>query len=76
MNDTGVRQEVCKSKDMRIFKSFTFKWWEAGLFKIALVSFGIIIGSTWPSIFKRWRSVFLAAYILPGLYLAKLWWKQ
>ena len=37
---------------MHIFKDFTFKWWQAGIFKIALLSLGIVIGSTWPEFFK------------------------
>ena len=28
---------------MNIFKDFTLKWWQAGIFKIALLSLGIIM---------------------------------
>ncbi len=39
---------------MNILKDFTLKWWQAGIFKIALLSLGIIIGSTWPELFRGW----------------------
>lgn len=29
---------------MRIFRSWSFKWWEVGLIKICLLSLGIILG--------------------------------
>ena len=29
---------------MQIFKSWLFKWWEVGLIKICLISFGILLG--------------------------------
>jgi len=61
---------------MSIFKPFTMKWWQSGLFKISVVSLGIIIGSTWPQIFKARRPFLLLTYILPGLYLLSVWWKQ
>ena len=61
---------------MSIFKSFTMKWWQGGLLKISLMSLGIVIGSAWPQIFKTRRPFFLLTYILPGLYLSRVWWKQ
>ena len=41
---------------MNIFKDFTLKWWQAGIFKIALLSFGIIIGSAWPELLRGWTA--------------------
>lgn len=29
---------------MRIFRNWTFKWWEIGLIKICLLSLGILLG--------------------------------
>ncbi len=29
---------------MKIFKTWTFKWWEMGLIKLCLLSLGIIFG--------------------------------
>ncbi len=61
---------------MDIFKSFTLKWWETGLFKLCLISMGILIGATWPDIFIHWRSVLLVLFIVPTIYLSWVWWKQ
>ena len=44
---------------MHIFKDFTFKWWQAGIFKIALLSLGVVIGSTWPELFRGMDSMLL-----------------
>lgn len=40
------------------FKSFTLKWWQGSLFKIALISLGIAIGANWPEIFAIWTGFF------------------
>ncbi|HBR80766.1 MAG: Ribosomal protein L22 [Candidatus Uhrbacteria bacterium GW2011_GWE2_45_35] len=29
---------------MKIFRNWTFKWWEIGLLKLCLISFGLILG--------------------------------
>ncbi len=29
---------------MKIFKTWLFKWWEVGLLKLCLMSFGILLG--------------------------------
>ncbi|OGZ03317.1 MAG: hypothetical protein A2390_02935 [Candidatus Liptonbacteria bacterium RIFOXYB1_FULL_36_10] len=29
---------------MKIFKTWTFQWWEMGLVKLCLISFGILLG--------------------------------
>jgi len=29
---------------MKIFRTWTFKWWEMGIIKVCLISFGIILG--------------------------------
>jgi len=61
---------------MNIFKSFTLKWWQAGMFKVALISLGIMIGATWPDIFGMWRYGLLVLFALPISYISWVWWKQ
>jgi len=61
---------------MNIFKDFTLKWWQAGIFKIALLSLGIIIGSTWPELFKGWTSLLFLIFLISGGYVGYVWWKQ
>lgn len=62
--------------DMNIFKSFTLKWWEAGIFKASLISLGIIIGSTWPEIFSPLRAALLVIFAVLTSYICWIWWKQ
>lgn len=33
-----------------MFKKFTMRWWEVGIFKVSLLSFGIVIGMYWKDI--------------------------
>ena len=61
---------------MNIFKDFTLKWWQAGIFKFALLSLGIIIGSTWPELFKGWTLVLFLLFLISGGYVTCVWLKQ
>lgn len=40
---------------MQIFHdyTFTFAWWQMGVFKIVLITLGILIGATWSGFFKK-----------------------
>jgi hypothetical protein len=42
---------------MTVFKSFTFAWWQLGVLKLALLSLGVVVGSTWPEVFVGWRDL-------------------
>ena len=44
---------------MKIFKTWTFKWWEVGMIKLCLGSLGIILG------------LYFYDYLIGSLYL---WW--
>lgn len=59
-----------------IFKSFTLKWWETGLFKWCMLALGILIGATWPEVFNAWRTALLILFIVPCVYISWIWWKQ
>ena len=61
---------------MNIFKSFTLKWWQGSLLKIAMISLGIVIGATWPEIFVNWVTVLLIVSIVSASYITYIWWKQ
>ena len=61
---------------MRILKSFTLKWWETGLFKLSLLSLGLLLGSTWPDLFSPWRPALCVAFVLSTVYVSWVWWKQ
>jgi len=58
---------------VNIFKSFTLKWWQAGLIKISMIALGIVIGATWSEALYEWRIVLLLLFIFPSLYFASFW---
>jgi len=61
---------------MNLFKTFTLRWWQAGVFKISLLSLGIIIGATWPEIFNAWRMVLVVLFVFSTAYVLWLWLRQ
>ncbi len=61
---------------MDIFKDFTLTWWQLGIFKFAMLSLGIIIGSTWPRLFKGWTRFLLPLFLVSAGYITYLWLKQ
>jgi hypothetical protein len=65
-----------KEFQMNIFKDFTLKWWQAGIFKLVQLSLGIIIGSTWPELFKGWTPLLFLIFLISGGYVGYVWWKQ
>jgi hypothetical protein len=54
------------------FRDFTFHWWQFGVMKIALIAFGILIGSSWSGFFRngKVRMIVWLAFIVPALYSA------
>lgn len=59
-----------------LFQSFTFTWWQVGLLKLALLSLGVVVGSTWPGIFVGWRDVLVVVFVVPACYLIYLSFRQ
>ncbi len=61
---------------MNVFKTFTLKWWQAGLFKLGLLWLGIAAGAYWHEFFGAYLLVLLtmAATILACV--TYVWWKQ
>lgn len=61
---------------MNIFKNSTLKWWQAGIFKLVQLSLGIIIGSTWPELFKGWIPLLFLVFLISEGYVGYVWWEQ
>ena len=36
---------------MNLFGTYTFTWWQVGIFKLALLSIGAAAGAYWPDFF-------------------------
>jgi hypothetical protein len=61
---------------MDLFKSFTLKWWQGGLFKLSMISLGIILGVYFQTFFLKWIVIVTIIFIVPAIYLFRLWWRQ
>jgi hypothetical protein len=61
---------------MNVLKTFTLKWWQAGLYKLGLLSLGLAAGAYWQEFFS---SYLIALMIIAAASLAcvtYIWWKQ
>ncbi|MEI6040221.1 MAG: hypothetical protein WCP93_02625 [Candidatus Berkelbacteria bacterium] len=57
-----------------IFHDYTFAWWQMAMFKVCLISLGLIIGAKWPKIFGQ-NTVCWILFVLVigiGIYLATI----
>jgi hypothetical protein len=54
---------------MKIFKSYTFTWWQIGIFKIALLAAGIAVGAYWHSFFGTILPVLIVIAAITTLYI-------
>ena len=61
---------------MKIFKPFTLMFWQATIFTLSTVSFGIFVGAYWSDFFKEWAFKFLVIFVLLALYNTYVWLKQ
>jgi hypothetical protein len=61
---------------MNIFRSFNLKWWQASLFKISMVAFGVALGATWPEVFAKWISFIWLVFLTTAMYVTYIWWRQ
>jgi hypothetical protein len=61
---------------MNIFKTFTLKWWQTGLFKLGMVTLGIAIGTYWQALFGGYLVILTIVAAVSLAYISYLWWKQ
>ncbi len=58
------------------FHKFTFKWWQAALYEISVVSAGILVGSHWPEFWLNWTNILWVTFAVPGVYIFYVYFKQ
>jgi hypothetical protein len=58
------------------FKSYTFTWWQIGIFKLALLTIGIAIGSYWSEFFKNYLVPLIIIAVIASLYIMVISFKQ
>lgn len=61
---------------LAFFTPVTFTWWQVGLFKLSLLSLGVVVGATWPGVFVGWREVLLVLFVVPAFYVTYVWFTQ
>jgi len=62
--------------NLNIFKTFTFKWWQAAIFKWSLISLGIILGVYFQAFFLQWIAVVAVVFAVTVIYITGVWLKQ
>jgi hypothetical protein len=54
---------------MKIFKSYTYEWWQIGIFKLGMISIGVILGSYFCDLFSK-NLIFLSILaIISNIYI-------
>jgi hypothetical protein len=61
---------------MNLFKTFTLKWWQAGIFKWGVLAAGIAIGAYWHEFFVSYLLLLVIAAVIGLAYVTYVWWKQ
>lgn len=61
---------------MNIFKTFTLKWWQAGVLKAGLLALGIVIGAGWPALFADYCLWLAALAAICIGYVGFVWARQ
>ena len=61
---------------MNLLKTFTLKWYQNALFKIGMLSLGIVIGTYWHGFFGGYVSLLIVVAAVCLSYTTYLWWKQ
>jgi hypothetical protein len=53
---------------MKLFRTYTFKWWQVSLFKIYLLALGLCIGSYWADLFSSISAVLILIIVVLSAY--------
>lgn len=61
------------NRDMNIFKTFSLKWWQVGIFKLSLLAVGIAIGAYWSDIFLPFVIALAVVGVSAGAYVWFVW---
>jgi hypothetical protein len=58
---------------MNLFKTFTLRWWEGGLFQWGVLALGLAVGAYWRDFFGGYLPVLIAVAVPSLAYLAYVW---
>lgn len=54
---------------MKLFRDYKYTWQQIGIFKITMLSLGILIGSNWPEAFQKYWSYLLVIWVVTFVYM-------
>ena len=61
---------------MNPFKSYTLTWWQIGIFKVALLAFGVAVGAYWHELFASSLTFLLVIAVVASAYIAYVTLRQ
>jgi hypothetical protein len=61
---------------MQLFHSYTFAWWQIGIFKLALLSIGVAIGACWNEFFIGYLIALIVIAVITSVYITYISLKQ
>ena len=61
---------------MNLFKSYTYSWWQIGIFKLSLICIGVLIGSYFKEVLAPYLPLVLLVAIATALYMIGISLKQ
>lgn len=61
---------------MNIFKTYTFTWWQAGIFKVSVGALGIAVGAYWSDFFVLHLGLLVAIALIAGTYIGYISLRQ
>ena len=59
-----------------MFKSYTYTWWQIGIFKLALLTIGILFGAHWSELWNGLTTPLLIIAIVTSAYVLYVSLKQ
>ncbi len=59
-----------------MFHKFCFKWWQAALYELSVISIGIIIGAYWSEFWANYTNILWFTFAIPGIYVLYVYFKQ
>lgn len=61
---------------MIFFKKYTYEWWQIGIFKLALLAIGIMIGAHWYEFWNGYVTTLIVVAAIASVYIAYVSLKQ
>ena len=61
---------------MKLFKSYTYKWWQMSILKLALFTIGAAIGAYWSEFFIVNLTTLIIIAVISTIYVLYISFKQ